>query len=161
MTLTLAPADISELDRLIAELARRRLLDLDAVDAAIARRAGLPGIVALRSALHRYRPSEHQDVSTFERDFAAWLRADPDIPKPRRNVRLGPWELDFHWPGQGVVAETDGSPYHRTPGELERDRIKDAWLQRHALKVLRVTDYRFRYDRPGIRVDLLGMLGLA
>jgi very-short-patch-repair endonuclease len=153
-----------ELDRLIAELARRRLLDLARIDAAIDRRKGLPGLPRLRAALGRYRPPSagepEQNASALERDFAAWLRDEhPEIPPPERYVRLGPWEVDFLWPAQQVVVETDGEPYHRTPRELERDRIKDAWLQRHDHRVLRVTGFRFTHDRAGIHEDLAAMLG--
>jgi len=154
----------AELDRLIAELARRRLLDLERIDAAIARRRGLRGIARLRAALARYRPpagDPAQRASAFERGFAAWLSEHPEIPAPERNVRLGPWEVDFHWPAQRVVAETDGDQYHRTPQELERDRVKDAWLQRHGVKVIRVTEFRFAHDRAGILSDLVAMLWAA
>lgn len=147
-----------ELDRLIANLARRRLLNLEHVDAAIARRAGVRGIVRLRAALARYRPEPAEDKSGFERAFAAWLATIPDIPPPQRNIRLGPWEIDFFWPAQRVAVETDGDAYHCTPAELERDRIKDAWLQRNRSSVLRVTEFRFEHDKTGIIQDLCGLL---
>lgn len=153
-----------ELDRLIAELARRRLLDLDQIDAAIARRRGMRGISRLKAALARYRPvagDPAENCSAFEREFAAWLAEHPEIPAPERNVRLGPWEVDFHWPVQRVVLETDGDQYHRTPRELERDRVKDVWLQRHGHKVIRVTEFRFAHYRPGILGDLSAMVRAA
>lgn len=149
----------AELDRLIAEMARNRLLDLDRVDLAIERRRGLRGIPKLRDALGRYRPSP-RDKSGFERALADWLATDPDIPTPERNVRLGPWELDFYWRRPRVVLEADGDRYHLTPAERERDAVKDAWLQRHGQLVLRVTEFRFMQDRRGIRSDLLAMLHL-
>jgi hypothetical protein len=153
-----------ELDRLVAELARRRLLDLDQVDATIARRAGLRGVKRLRAALARYRPpvgDPAENGSAFERDFAAWLEHHSEIPPPKRNVTLGPWELDFYWPAHRLVVETDGDQYHCTPQELERDRLKDVWLQRHDHKVMRVTEFRFAHDRPGILGDLSAMMGAA
>jgi len=155
-----------ELDRLIAELARRRLLDLEQIDAVIARRTRLRGIPRLRAALARYRPPDNarQDTtgeSGFERDFALWLAEHPEIPPPQRYVRLGPWELDFYWPAQHLVVETDGDPYHRTPQELERDRLKDTWLQRHDHRVIRVTEFRFAHDRRGILDDLTAMVEAA
>ena len=110
-----------ELDRLIAGLARRRRLHLARIDAAIARRAGVRGIVSLRAALARYRPAP-PDVSTLERDVAAWLDTQPQIPTPQRNVHLEDdgmrWEIDFFWPEQRLAVETDGRAYHLTPSEL-------------------------------------------
>jgi uncharacterized protein DUF559 len=153
-----------ELDRLIAELARRRLLDLDQISAAIEHRRGLPGLPRLRAALARYRPAvgdPAETASALERDFATWLAEHPEIPSPQRNVRLGPWEVDFLWPAQRLVVETDGAQYHLTPQELERDRVKDAWLQRHGHRVLRVTEFRFAHDRPGILEDLGEMVRAA
>jgi hypothetical protein len=150
-----------ELDRLIAELARRRQLHLEWIDRAIEQRKGLPGVRRLREALGRYRPPTAHDASTLERDFAAWLSTHPEIPSPQRNVRLGPWELDFLWSQQRLVVETDGAQYHLTPAELERDRVKDAWLQRRNLRVLRVTGFRFAHDRPGILGDICGLLHAA
>jgi hypothetical protein len=148
----------AELDRLIAGMARRRLLDLERIDRAIDRRQGLRGIRRLRAALARYRPPTAEDVSGFERDFAAWLTTIPGIPPPQRNAHLGPWELDFYWPAQRLVVETDGDQYHLTPSERERDVVKDAWLQRREHRVLRVTGFRFAHDRPGIQADLIGLL---
>lgn len=154
-----------ELDRLLAELARRRLLDIDQIDGAIARRNGLRGVKRLNAALARYRPpagDPSESASALERDFAAWLSNEhPEIPPPDRNVRLGPWELDFYWPAHRLVVETDGDQYHRTPDELERDRIKDVWLQRHDHRVIRVTEFRFAHDRPGILGDLEAMVRAA
>ena len=111
------------------------------------------------AALERYRPLDDNARSGFERDFAAWLAARPGIPAPQRNVRLEDrWEIDFFWPEQRLALEADGSQYHRTPAELERDRIKDAWLQCHDIRVLRVTDFRFDHDRAGVDGDLRGLL---
>lgn len=146
-----------ELDRLVEEMARRRLVNIERIDAAIARRAGVPGIVRLRAALVRYRPKP-AGASGFENAFEAWLTTLPDIPPPQRNIRLGPWEIDFLWSAHRVAVETDGDPYHCTPAELERDRVKDVWLQRHDIRILRVTEFRFDHDRPGIRADLHALL---
>ncbi len=150
-----------ELDRLVAELDRRRALDLAAIDAATDRRRGLRGISRLQAAVARYRPSDAADLSGFERALAAWLAEHPEIPEPQRNVKLGPWELDFFWPAQRLVVETDGDRYHRTPAETERDRVKDAWLQRRGLRILRVTEFRFAHDRAGILGDIVGLMRVA
>ncbi len=106
-----------------------------------------------------YRPTP-ADKSGFEREFAHWITTDPRIPPPQRNVYLGGWELDFYWPDQRVVAETDGERYHMLPADRERDYRKDAWLQLHRIAVLRVGEFRFEHDRDGVLDDLLGLLGL-
>lgn len=147
----------AELDRLIAEMARRHQLDVALIDAVVRRRARTAGRARLEAALARYRPKP-AGASGFEDAFAAWLTTHPDIPPPQRNIRLGPWEIDFFWPAHRLAVETDGDPYHCTPAELERDRVKDGWLQRHEIRILRVTEFRFGHDRPGIRTDLCALL---
>jgi very-short-patch-repair endonuclease len=56
--------------------------------------------------------------------------------------------VDFFWPKLGLVVETDGLRYHRTPAQQAKDRLRD---QRHAasgLFPLRFTYEQVRYD-PG------------
>jgi hypothetical protein len=45
------------------------------------------------------------------------------------------------------------------PADQERDRITDVWLQRHAISIVRVTEFRFEHDLPGILGDLHHFLG--
>jgi hypothetical protein len=160
MLVELASRETSEeLSRLITAAARKRLLDPNRVEQSLIRHAGARRIGNLRAALAAYRPTP-ADKSGFEREFAQWITTDPRIPPPQRNVYLGGWELDFYWPDHGVVAETDGERYHMLPADRERDYRKDAWLQRRRIAVLRVGEFRFEHDRPGVLDDLLGLLGL-
>ena len=39
--------------------------------------------------------------------------------------------------------------------------MKDAWLQRHEHRIIRVTEFRFSHDRPGILGDLEAMVQTA
>jgi hypothetical protein len=144
----------AELDRLIAEAARRRMLDLERVGQMIARHPRRPGVAELRAALAAYQPAP-EDKSGLEKAFAAWLATLPEIPAPERNVKLaGRWEIDFYWPAYSLAVELDGRPYHSLPADQERDRIKDVWLQRNAISIVRVTEFRFEHDRAGIEADL-------
>ena len=61
------------------------------------------------------------------------------IEKPLVNELVGPWRPDFHWPAQGLVAETDGYDFHRTAWARERDRRKDDYMRSIGLRVVRVT----------------------
>jgi hypothetical protein len=152
----------SELARLLAEAARRRLLDVPRIEASMRHRPRTAGLPRLRAVLAAYQPPAPDGKSGFERDFAAWLKQHPEIPAPRRNVLLDKrFELDFFWPEHGLVVETDGEPYHLTPDELERDRVKDAYLQRQQIRVIRVTGFRFAHDRSGILDDILAMIAHA
>jgi very-short-patch-repair endonuclease len=65
------------------------------------------------------------------------------------------FRVGFYWPGLGLVVETDGLRYHRTPTQQARDRLRD---QRHAaagLTALRFTHAQVAYE-PRHVVDILG-----
>jgi very-short-patch-repair endonuclease len=49
------------------------------------------------------------------------------------------YTVDFLWPQQRVVLETDGYDYHRTRSAIERDRRREADLVTAGLRVLRST----------------------
>ena len=40
-------------------------------------------------------------------------------------------------------------------------RLKDAWLQREGLRILRVTGKRWDQDRAGVHSDLMALLALS
>jgi very-short-patch-repair endonuclease len=52
------------------------------------------------------------------------------------------FEVDFFWPDLGLVVETDGARYHRTPSRQTRDRRRD---QAHTVSGL--TQLRFAEDQ--------------
>ena len=44
---------------------------------------------------------------------------------PLTRVRVNGYEVDFYWPDLGLVVETDGLAYHRTPAQQAADRVRD------------------------------------
>ncbi len=119
-----------------------------------------PGTVQVHKTCEEYLP--HLDrKSKLERAFDRWLAKHPEIPPPQRNIKLAFWEIDCYWPEHRLALELDGRPYHTVVEDIERDRRKDAWLQVHGNLILRVTDSRFRRDKPGVYRDLTTMLALA
>ncbi len=156
----------AELERLITVAVQKRLLRLDAHDgragleAALARYRRWPGMGRLRAALGEYRRIESH-TSQLELAFDRFLARHPEIPDPERNVHIDRWEIDRYWPAWGLVIELDGRPYHIAAREMERDRVKDAALQRLGLTPIRFTDLRFDHDRAGILRDLHHFLNIA
>jgi hypothetical protein len=61
------------------------------------------------------------------------------IPRPLVNHRIGPYIVDFYWPDQRLIVETDGWAGHGHRKAFEDDRARDAWLQACGHKVLRFT----------------------
>jgi very-short-patch-repair endonuclease len=155
-----------ELERLITLAVRKRLLRPDAsdgrqsIEAALARHGTRPGMRCLRAALATYLRTE-DSKSGLERAFDRILATHPDLPAPQRNVSLGVWELDRFWPEYRLVVELDGRPYHIAVADMERDRIKDAALQRMGLTPLRFTDFRVEYDPGAVLDEVSHFLGRA
>ena len=76
--------------------------------------------------------------SELEDRFLAVLRA-AGLPKPVVGDRVLGRIVDFHWPDQGVIVETDGWGAHGHRTAFEDDRARDAALQAAGLVVVRFT----------------------
>ena len=61
------------------------------------------------------------------------------LPEPLVNHRVGPYTVDFFWPDQRVIVETDGYATHGHRDAFERDRAQDAALTAAGYVVLRFT----------------------
>jgi len=101
MLVELAPRETpAELERLVTEAVRRRLLrpelrsGLADLEAALARYERRPGVGRLRAALASYRRTEDRG-SALERAFERFLGRHPEIPPPQHNVHLNGWELRY------------------------------------------------------------------
>jgi hypothetical protein len=73
--------------------------------------------------------------SHLEREFLRVI-TQAGLPQPLVNHRLGPYLLDFYWPEQRLVVETDGAT-HRYRRARRSDAARDAQLQRVGVKVVR------------------------
>jgi very-short-patch-repair endonuclease len=58
------------------------------------------------------------------------------------------FRVDFYWPDLGLVVETDGLRYHRTPSQQTKDHVRDQAHIAAGLTPLRFTHWQVRYD-PG------------
>jgi hypothetical protein len=153
-------ATSDELHRLIEQAVRRNRLDIPDLAATLNHNLRHPGTVAVKATCEEYLP--HTDrKSGLERAFDRWLTKHPELPPPQRNIRLGPWEIDCYWPDQRLALELDGRPYHTVVDEIERDNRKNTWLQANGKLILRVTDSRFKRDKPGVYRDLRAMLAVG
>jgi very-short-patch-repair endonuclease len=55
------------------------------------------------------------------------------------------YEVDFWFPGHGLVVETDGLRYHRTPAQQARMVTRDQTHAAAGLRVLRFTHWQIAY----------------
>ena len=140
---------------------RRGVLKMAKLEETLSVHAGANGLRNLKAVLAAYRPRPF-DKSGLERAVALAIAADPSMPPPLRNVHQHAgginWELDFFWPEARVALETDGSQYHLTPQDRERDRIKDAKLMADGITPVRITDVRWELDPAGALQDLKAIL---
>jgi very-short-patch-repair endonuclease len=76
--------------------------------------------------------------SELERRFLR-LVEDSGLPAPLTRQRVNGFRVDFFWPDLGLVVETDGLRYHRTPAQQARDRERDQAHAEAGLTALRFT----------------------
>jgi hypothetical protein len=145
----LAPRlDRRGVERAVNEADKYDLVHPPELRAALDERAGEPGVARLRHILDRrtFRLTRGE----LERRFIP-LAAQADLPAPLTGQRVNGFEVDFYWPDLGLVVETDGLRYHRTPAEQARDRLRDQAHTAAGLTQLRFTHEQVRYEPAYVR----------
>ena len=104
------------------------------------------------------RDEDHLTRSELERIFRSLCRRHR-LPQPGVNARAGPYEVDFLWPNQRLIVETDSWRHHGDRRAFERDRAKDAALQSLGFRVLRFTFRQVVRDRSAVVAALRSLLG--
>jgi very-short-patch-repair endonuclease len=129
--------DQQALERAVNEADRLDLVDPVTLLRSLDHHQGRRGVGILRAMLddEAFRLTD----SELERSFLRLVR-EAGLPVPRTGTWLNGFKVDFHWPELGLVVETDGLRYHRTPSQQRRDRERD---QAHAVAGL--TTLRFTY----------------
>ncbi|MEA2613522.1 MAG: hypothetical protein QOI52_1481, partial [Chloroflexota bacterium] len=64
------------------------------------------------------------------------------------------FRVDCYWREMGLVVETDGLRYHRTPGQQAHDRHRDQVLTAAGLTVLRFTHGQVSHEAERVRATL-------
>jgi len=140
-----------QLEAAINAADKHDLADPETLRATIAGYAHRPGVKALRAVLDR-RTFTLTD-SQLERRFLPIVRG-AGLPLPLTGQRLNGFKVDFYWPRLGLVVETDGLRYHRTPAQQTRDRLRDQAHAKAGLTPLRFTHAQVRYDPGYVRATL-------
>jgi very-short-patch-repair endonuclease len=91
--------------------------------------------------------------SELERLFLPIARA-AGLSLPRTGVVLHGHKVDFYWPELGLVVETDGLRYHRTPAQQAKDRLRDQVHTAAGLTTLRFTHAQVRYEPRHVQATL-------
>jgi very-short-patch-repair endonuclease len=134
-----------ELEAAINAADRRDLTDPEALRRALDELPGWPGVGPLRKLLDR-RTFTLTD-SALERRFLPVVRR-AGLARPVTGRYVNGFKVDFCWPELGLIVETDGLRYHRTPAQQATDRRRDQAHAAAGLTVLRFTHAQVAFD-PG------------
>jgi very-short-patch-repair endonuclease len=144
-----------ELEAAVNEADKRGLTDHEELRSALDHMSRRPGIKPLRELLDR-RTFTLTD-SQLERRFLKLVR-EAGLPFPETGRYVGGFKVDFYWPALGLVVETDGLRYHRTPAQQARDRIRDQTHTASGFTPLRFTHAQVSFDADQVRATLAAVM---
>ncbi len=139
---------LSDLERAVNDADKRDVIHVGALRAALDGYAGIPGVRPLRTLIDRltFRLSD----SELEVRFRP-IAAGAGLPRPLSKRWVNGFEVDFYWPELGLVVETDGGRFHRTPSAQTRDARRDRAHVLAGMAPLRFTHYEVRYEPRSVR----------
>jgi len=139
------------IERAVNEADKRDLIDPETLRSRLGDYAGEPGAPLLRKVLDKrtFRLSDSDLEILFRR-----IVAEAGLPPPLTKHRVNGYEVDFYWPDLGLVVETDGLRYHRTPTAQARDAERDRAHVLAGLTPLRFTHYEVKYEPARVGDEL-------
>ncbi len=149
--------DSVPLDRAVNDADKRGLIDPETLRGQLSQFGGQPGVRPLRLLLDKlfFRLSD-SDLEIYFRRIVRAAR----LPMPLSKQRVNKFEVDFYWPHLGLVVETDGLRYHRTPSAQTRDARRDRAHIMAGMTPLRFTHYEVRYEPARVRDALVKTIDL-
>jgi very-short-patch-repair endonuclease len=144
------------LERAVNEADKHEVIDPESLRIALDGYAGEPGIKALRTLLDRdtFRLSDAELELLFRP-----LALSAGLPLPMTKQIVNGFEVDFHWPELGLVVETDGLRYHRTPSAQSRDALRDQVHTASGLTPLRFSHWQVKHEPAHVRRVLTDTAG--
>lgn len=139
------------LERAVNDADKRGLVDPEALRKHLDLYNGQPGVRPLRFLLDKlFFQLSDSDLEIYFRRIVARAK----LPMPLSKQRVNRFEVDFFWPDLGLVVETDGLRYHRTPSAQTRDARRDRAHTMAGMTPLRFTHYEVRYEPSRVRTAL-------
>lgn len=144
------------LERAVNEADKHDLIDPEALREALTERTAEPGVKRLARLLDKrtFRLSDTELERLF-RPIAGAAGAPVELTK----AWVNDLEVDFYWPSLGLVVETDGLRYHRTPSAQNRDRLRDQAHTAAGLTQLRFTHWQVKHEAAYVRSILKRTVG--
>ena len=120
---------VPALGRLVDELMRRRLLDIEKLRDRVDRTRPAPGrsVRKLRAVLARRLPGYDPGDSPLETRIVQVIR-EHGFPAPEQQFRIGRYRLDFAYPAARVFLEGNGFGFHSMASDLDRDAVRQNTL---------------------------------
>ncbi|HEU4974306.1 MAG TPA: type IV toxin-antitoxin system AbiEi family antitoxin domain-containing protein, partial [Baekduia sp.] len=151
----------TQLARAVHEAEVLRLLDVDAIAAAMARVPRRRGARRLRELLGHTDPAV--TAATFVRAFLR-LCERHRLPRPETDVHLPAGgrliEADLLFRAQRVIVELDGEAVHHTRRNFHSDRRRDAALAAEGYLTVRLTWHRVTREAPATAAELRRILAV-
>ena len=141
----------ARLETAINEADKLDLVDPEALRLALDRGVRRPGMAVVRRVLDR-RTFTLTD-SELERRLLPLARA-AGLTKPETQAVVNGFRVDFYWRDIGLVVETDGLRYHRTPAQQARDYLRDQVHTASGLVPLRFSHAQVRYESDPVESTL-------
>jgi very-short-patch-repair endonuclease len=135
------------LERAVEQAFALRLLGGTRMREALDRAGGRRGLGTLRELLSSLLDELALTRSELERRFLRLVRS-AGLPMPKVNRHRASHRVDFHWPPQQLVVETDGRATHDTPYGFHRDRARDLDLELAGWHVVRLSWWQV-VEEPG------------
>ncbi len=141
----------NKVERAVNEADKRDLIDPETLRAELDGCLGEPGVPLLRGLLDKrtFRLSD-SDLEILFRPIAM----EAGLPSPLTKEIVNGFEVDFLFPDLGLVIETDGLRYHRTPSAQTRDARRDRAHVLAGMTPLRFTHYEIKYESSRVRSEL-------
>jgi very-short-patch-repair endonuclease len=154
---SLVPQDVIQVEGIPTTTPRRTLADLRRILPPDHMRAVIERAERLRLDIGPqpgYEPDRTRNE--LERRMLSICRGR-ELPLPEVNVWIGPYEVDFLWPEQRLIVETDGWETHGTRSAFEADRERDRYLTALGYRVARYTHHQVFRD-PSVPDSLEALL---
>jgi hypothetical protein len=149
--------------RAIREAEFLRLLDHQALSAAVKRAHGRRRLTVLKEAIQAHTPGQIVREELEHRFLELVHQAG--LPAPETNVKITArgrrYEIDCLWREQRVAVELDGRAAHARTAAFESDRRKDAALNAIGLRPLRFTWLRVSREPADVIAELDATLAQA
>jgi very-short-patch-repair endonuclease len=148
----------NELEAAVNEADKLDLIDPERLRAALDGRGRQRGVAALRALLDRHTLTLMD--SELERRFLPLARR-AGLPAPLTQRHVNGFRVDFYWPDLGLVVETDGLRYHRTPAQQAMDRRRDQAHAAAGLTALRFTHGQIAWEPEQVAATLIAVVRRA